>query len=540
MRKIFLTLSVAALAALQLSAQNLNPQVQVTNDYQTRLSDVSKMDLIMQVPDSLQEFSTNVDYSVFNTDYKGAYDFDPYPIRVTPKATDYSGNQLFVRTGLGFTFRPVLNAVYTPVKKGLHRLTVYNDFHGYAGRYHRPLGSAWTGSDFQEKMGAEGRWNKETFDLSWDASYSGIFSKDYLTRSTFNDINAGIRICSNVDTTTLFYDFKVRLGVATDRFGNGNLVRMNEASYLFDGTIGPEIYHQYIRLLIDIHAQSSSYNLAYSEPLTLNYLTPRAVFDWGPLNVSGGLTLCTGGKSLGLYPDVRANLMLWGDVLNVYGFFGGRQFAEDYSALKTRDHWMNTAYFFGDPDLKGLKTTVEQFNITLGLRGSIASRVQYDVKGGFVSYARAAMDQILFNADSTACASYIGYRDYKTWFLNGKLSWRSERFDADAQVELNKTSIGDDKRFLDLPSFATTISAVYNGDRRIFGGIRIKGATPRNSLDFKVKGYADVGLYGEYRISPMLSAWAQWGNILCRSIPVSPVHQEHGMHLTGGICLRLQ
>ena len=537
MRKIYLTLSVAALAALQLSAQNLNPQVQVTNDYQTRMSDVSKMDLIMQVPDYLQEFSTNVDYSVFQTEYKGAYDFDPYAIRVTPKATDYSGKELFVRTGLGFTFRPVLNAVYTPVRKGLHRLTVYNDLHGYAGHYHRPLGSSWTGSDFYEKLGAEGRWNKETFDLSWDASYNGIYTKDYLTRSTFNDLNVGARICSNVDTTMLYYDFKVRLGVAMDRFGNKDFTRVNESSYLFDGTIGPEIYHQYIRLLIDIHAQSSSYNLKYAEPLTLNYLTPRAVFDWGPLNVSGGITLCTSGKGLAFYPDVRANLILWGDVLNVYGFFGGRQFAEDYSALKARDHWMNSAYL--KPAGEGLKSTVEQFNITLGLRGSILSRLEYDVKGGFISYARAAMDQILFNADSTGCVSYMGYRDYRTWYLDGKLSWRSSRVDADAQVSLHKTSIGDDKRFLDLPTFSCMLSAVYNWDHRIFGGIRIKGATPRNSLDFKVKGYADVGLYGEYRISPMLSAWAQWGNILCRSIPVSPVHQEHGMHLTGGITLRL-
>lgn len=532
MRKI--SIAIALLLCAQAYSQNLNPQVQVTNDYQTRMAEVSKMDLQMQVPDSLNEFSTDVDYSVFQTEYKGAYEFQPYAIKVTPKSTDYSGRRLYVRSGLGFTFHPVLNAVYTPVKKGLHRMSLYNEFNGYAGRYHGVKADPYNGYDFSEKLGAEGRWNKETFDLRWGGSYRGLFNKDNFTRSGFNDINLGASICSNVDTTLLYYDFKIGVGFATDRFSNADLERVNEFSYYVDGTIGPEIYHQYIRLLIDIHTQSSVYNAAFSDPLNMSFVRPRAVFDWGPLNVSGGVTLCTGGKGLGLYPDVRASLMLWKDVLGIYANFGGGQFAEDYSALKEREHWVNSGY------LHNFKASVEQFKIDLGIRGSIASRLEYDIQGGFISYARVAMDRVSYNADSTMVLGDMAYRDYKMWFLNTKVAWRSERFDLDAVAAIRKTGIGDDKSFLDLPLFSATVSAIYNWDRRIYGGIRISGATPRYSEAFNVAGYADLGLYGEYRINSKLSAWGQWGNILCKDVPVSPMHAQHGMHFTAGIVYRLQ
>ena len=254
MRRIIL-LNAALFAALQLYSQNLNPQVQVTNDYQTRMADVSKLELQMQVPDSLGEFATDVDYSVFQTDYKGAYEFNPYAIKVTPKAGDYSGRRLYLRAGAGFSFHPVLNAVYTPVRKGLHRMNFYNEFNGYAGRYHQAVGDSFNGYDYSERLGAEGRLNDEDFDLRWNAAWKGNFNKDSFTRSIYNGVNLSTNISSNSDTTQLYYNFSMKAGFATDRFSNGALGRVNEFSYIVDGTIGPEIYHHMIRLLIDIHTQ---------------------------------------------------------------------------------------------------------------------------------------------------------------------------------------------------------------------------------------------------------------------------------------------
>ena len=70
--------------------------------------------------------------------------------------------------------------------------------------------------------------------------------------------------------------------------------------------------------------------------------------------------------------------------------------------------------------------------------------------------------------------------------------------------------------------------------------MRVKGATARYSSAYEVKGFVDLGFYGEYRFNNKLSAWGQLGNLLCKDVPLSPMHAQHGMHFTAGITLRLQ
>ena len=60
----------AVLLPLGLGGQNLNPEVQVTNEYQTRMGDASKQGPAMRIPDSLLRFDYHFDYSVFDSPYK--------------------------------------------------------------------------------------------------------------------------------------------------------------------------------------------------------------------------------------------------------------------------------------------------------------------------------------------------------------------------------------------------------------------------------------------------------------------------------------
>ena len=81
-------LSAAVLLALTVpaGAQNINQSVQVTNEYLTRFADFQKQGEELQVPDSLLRFDYNFDYSVFDTPYRGSYEFSPYRIDATPAA----------------------------------------------------------------------------------------------------------------------------------------------------------------------------------------------------------------------------------------------------------------------------------------------------------------------------------------------------------------------------------------------------------------------------------------------------------------------
>ena len=76
MKKIYF-ISAALLAGVSMSAQNLNPTVSVTRAYEGKLLDVHKPMEKMFVPDSLNKFDLDFDYSVFENPYKGAYDFKP-------------------------------------------------------------------------------------------------------------------------------------------------------------------------------------------------------------------------------------------------------------------------------------------------------------------------------------------------------------------------------------------------------------------------------------------------------------------------------
>ena len=69
----YIFLAAALLAGAAASAQNLNPTVQVTNDYETKPMEVEKNSVRMAVPDSLLKFDWNFNYSVFDNPYRGAY-----------------------------------------------------------------------------------------------------------------------------------------------------------------------------------------------------------------------------------------------------------------------------------------------------------------------------------------------------------------------------------------------------------------------------------------------------------------------------------
>ena len=79
----YLFVAVASFMAFSASAQNLDPTVEVSRDYEGKLLVVHKPILEMAVPDSVYRFDLDFDYSVTDTPYKGAYEFVPYSVDMT-------------------------------------------------------------------------------------------------------------------------------------------------------------------------------------------------------------------------------------------------------------------------------------------------------------------------------------------------------------------------------------------------------------------------------------------------------------------------
>ena len=77
MKTKLIFVSVAILSAVPAFSQGIDQSVEVTNEYETRFSDFHKRTVAESVPDSLYRLDYNFDYAVFDSPYKGSYDFTP-------------------------------------------------------------------------------------------------------------------------------------------------------------------------------------------------------------------------------------------------------------------------------------------------------------------------------------------------------------------------------------------------------------------------------------------------------------------------------
>ena len=187
----YIILAVALTACTALGAQNLNPTVEVTNDFQGKLMEVEKHGVQMAVPDSLLKFDWNFNYSVFDNPYKGAYEFSPYRIEMKPDATVRDNRRFYLRAGAGYTLHPEAQLVFTPAIKGKFGLSLYDDFKGYFGPYHNitvdrtnkdglvaPDGATYNGSELSIRIGTTLRYDAARAVVTLDAGMDLLRTKE--------------------------------------------------------------------------------------------------------------------------------------------------------------------------------------------------------------------------------------------------------------------------------------------------------------------------------------------------------------------------
>ena len=524
--KISALIAAALISAVPSFAQDLNPQVQVTNDYKAEFGKAAKQSVPLEIPDSLNSFRTTVSYNVFATPYKGAYEFVPYEISVTPQkpVSDYS--ILSVKAGAGYPLRPMLKAAWTPVHNG-NTVTVFNDFNGYMGYYDRLDGGAsYGGHDFSEKFGVEGRWVARNFVLSLGADYQGIFTRDYALNTSFNDFTLRGNIRSDVDTR-IIYNMAFEVNQAYDPM-------VSQTGVAVRGGFFPN-WALPFTLRMDFDVESDFYENGGYDNVFVGQVSAKALFDWDPVRLSAGVNLSPASDIQWLYPDVTITADLFDKTTQVYASVKGGQFAKSYTDFKLGEHWFNPSY------ISKFRPTLERLNASLGFRGSAFKYLQYDIRGGWVSYSDAPMYYWKANPADASLMDYgVVYRDYNSWYVDEQIHWKSSRLDIDLCGGYRKTNVTLNDSFLDLPMFKGSLNVVYNWNSRIFAGIRASGMTARAGRSNSLPGFVDLGLQGKYRINNNFGVWLNAGNLLNGRITVSPLHMEKGIYFQGGITLNLR
>lgn len=527
-----------AIACISAGAQGVHSTVEVTNDYQSHVADAGKQTMDMLVPDSLLHFEYKFDYSVFESPYRGAYEFSPYSVKVSPQSAAVKPNRLFFRAGAGYALQPVLDFVWAPDAGDKCAVSIFNTgrgFYGnYAGKDSSFDGYDFTGYDASDTFGAEARWVLDNAEVKARATYDfiGAGDKDKLLNSMTHAVHGGVGVAS-VGNVPVAYAVNVRAsylkGTEHPEYD------CSEWSAGVDGSVG--MGRGAGRIGLDFLASYYSNNgfgtmRTGEENLSVPHfmLTPRYEFTYGVFNINAGARFDYAGK-FGIAPDVRANVGLFGDDITVYAGVTGGRTVTDYFTLKQNYHRARMT-----DAVPGV--TSELFHVYAGFDGHYGSPFRYALRLGWRKFDDAPLETL------------YGYTmaSFARVYAKVNLSWVDERVEADANVGFSSIlrNASEGIFFYRDPAVTGSANFTYNWNKRIYAGIWGEGRTSRESTcpdgsEFKdeLPGYFNLGVRVELKPTYKWGVWAEAGNLLGMEMWHNPVCAQKGRIFTAGITLTL-
>ena len=569
-----------------LGAQNLDPTVEVTREYEGKLVETHKPVLEMAVPDSVTHFALDFDYSVFESPYKGSYDFNPYLLSMKPSSTDMGENRIYLKAGVGYQLHPELDFVWSPkfTEPGLN-VDVYALHRSFVGSYwnivpdlshggkaylmdRKSKGSddrTWFGYDLLSRAGADFRYDSKGVAVDLGAGYYGTAQKDRLWQRSFNAFDANFGLCTKPKTSeSMALDIDARYRFSADQMPD--TLGLSEQVLLFDISMGPVVKGRH-KFLLDVGLDMAHYSRCFNASIADISIVPHYIYRTERMHLDAGVRIskllrgpdnrklfATSGQLL--YPDVTLHYIVIPQAMRFYASAKGGNTINTYSSIIADNHHMN--YISSSIPLD---CTLERVALTAGLDGRISTRFSYDLRGGYVNYGNAILDAVLMHKSDVLGTEVIptyDYVGYNKWFVALDWCFKVEDFLCDASVSYNhawgKVFKGSYNESVLRPARLTgDVALEYNWRRRVFVGADCSFATARKGewsrsganqeeilgYTMTMPGYADLGVYAEYVTSGMLSYWLRAGNLLNMTIQRNPLYAEKGVYFTVGISLSL-
>ena len=554
-------LSVALLfAGIAVSAQNLNPVVEVTNTYEQAATGIEKPDQTIAVPDSLLRFNLDMDYEMRTTPYKGAYEFNPYLVELKPMPRYTGEGTLFVRLGAGYGLHPEADVVWSPVKADNFRLNLYANHRSYFGQYravHYPSMN-FTSADEPEKLlfrgdkedlynGAESNTSAGINTLlawqsgSWntDLHYQHLYASD--PRSDFNHHVAALQTrVKSAPQNRFYYNLGVRGNyLVRDDGMKGGIVNAHRG-------IASNRKNSQARL--DLFGEG-----IFTQAGTAGQFgfIPRFVFKMGSLHFNLGLKVAFvfrsqedfyPGKGGYVFPDVHIDYRVVPEDFILYASATGENKMQGYAPLLQQNHFLPSFTY------DGFDVEVEHVNVAAGARGNIGRRFRYDTKIGYAVYSNAVLWGFYSNPNLYGGGWHPAvYRhNYGLFYADFAGGWTSEHVDVDAHLRYQSSSLKAGYMVFAPAAFVAQAKVLYNWAERIKLGVDLDASTDRLSQwegeedgpVFGLPGYADLGLYAEYGFTRKFAVWVRGGNLLNMEVQRTPFHAERGIYFTAGLQYR--
>ena len=593
MKRIFLLTTVFLFSAFLLKAQTIDPTVEVSRSYEGKLMEVHKPALTMAVPDSVLKFDLDFDYSVFDSPYKGSYEFNPYVTSMRPADSKRPQDTFWLRAGAGYTLHPVLDVVWSPAFRKSFSMDIYALHRSYVGDY-RSVGPVldsdgrinevqsldpvsgyglWKGYDMLTRSGIDVHWDWRKSRLDVGAGYYGLHRTALGGVSgSMNafDFSAGF---SSKPYWPSHMKYRVDLDyrVAKDVMSTADAADgyLNEHDVKIYASFGPESRSPG-SVFVDVSMMTAAYSGYFDTSISEFAFIPHYVYRHGRVKVDAGLRLAKLMRGDGyvtmyktreqfVYPDIRLDVEALKDLMMVYLRIGGGNKVNTYSSLLESNHHIMMNSTFGHFPL--LDTTVERVSLIMGAEGRVASVFSYDLRFGYVNYKNALVDAVWLQMPETlyeeaGFMAGVGYAPYKKWLAALDLRYSSEEFKAEATFDYT-SAWGEDftsdaaSGLLRPAALKGDVSVGYVWRNRVHASVDCafstarKGYVPavpeRNEVyEAFVPGYADLGLNAGYDAGSRLTFWLRVGNILDMPVMYNPLYAEKGINFTAGVCLNFQ
>lgn len=571
-RILLLTASTGLSAAL--SAQNLDPTVVVSRDYEGKLMEVHKPKLEMAVPDSVLRFDLEFDYSVSDSPYKGAYDFSPYLLDMRPSPAVRERNRLYVNAGAGYGLHPQLDLLWSPILKGnSFRINAYARHRSYFGEYWdiRPeisdgvLTAARTdqshkGQDLKSVAGINGKLDWKTGALRFDLGYYGLYQQDedvLNLRRSFNALDARFGIGSKNRADAAFgYDLEASYRYGNDALSEADVPEASLSENLLDvraafffglgkgGRVALDADYDMVRYSGWLETSASCVEIAP------RYLKTTSLWDiclglsFAKVLLPQGEVLMYGNRIQKVYPDVKVGFK---GIPGLYMYLAaeGGPVMNTYSSLLESDR--RFTFLYARTDAAFTDVTDEKISAVFGLDGRITPRFSYSLKGGYAEYSAAPLSSLLVESDRNIFVPAISYASFGKAFAELDFRMRAERFDIDGAVEYGHYIPRDETPVFHPAALTGDLSFRYNWMKRIYAGVNCGFATARKGSVLsgdvivlsEIPGYADLGVELEYFVNKKTSVWAKGGNLVGMTIQRSILYAEKGPYFTLGFSLNL-
>ena len=574
------------LAAFNLSpqtagAQNIDPTVEVTRQYEGKLAEVHKPVQTMPVPDSLQHFDLEFEYNVYDSPYGGTYSFDPLVLDMTPGAADFGRRTFMLKAGAGLPLQPVLDAVWSPQLKGNFRMNVYASHRSYFGKYRgiglssgketvsvsddraSGKGKNYRGYDMVSAAGINGSWFWKGGLMTFDVGYYGAGARDTSLARGFDALDVRADIRSDGSAGRKFhYDASLRYRFGEDKAGLSGLSSghgwLREHLFGLGLSMGPSLT-PYSRALLGVSFNMADYGPGFNSYAGDISVTPRYLLDKGRWDLDLGVKLAFHffnrassvrnlfdiASTQFVYPDVSISFETVRDYLDLYFKAGGGDEVMTWSDLLGHNRHFDIYRTASMP----LGNIVERVSADIGLRGNIASRFGYDLHAGYSNYANAFLDGVMLSgADMPVYLPVFGA--CQLFRLTLDYEWTSQDFSLDGSLSWKNSDAAKKNPGAFAPAaLSGYVNMVYNWNRRIYVGIDCGFATARKGFlpiggnlphsAAAIPGYADLGVSAEFKFTRQLSFWAHGGNLLDMTVQRVPLYAESGINFTAGICLNL-